>query len=280
MAVCPLGRAGDGGGQRRFRRSNSKLKAVFGLAQARRSHDESVPNLSKITAQFLRGGCTSGVGPGRGPGLQVSEPPGGAVRSGPWAWPRAGAARGSSFTETYPVLGRRARRLQSGAGGRVASYPSRAARGTQFRGCGGAGLPVRPASALLEGCEARARRGCSGASSCWRPLAPATAPSQVRGSDRRGRAARERGSRAPWAGGGRRVDARRVSATVASSFPHSAAQLPASERGSPGPQLGPPAGAEAWGGERKRAGCSRLQRPRGAESLGPPRLGFFANTSH
>lgn len=203
MAVCPLGRAGDGGGQRRFRRSNSKLKAVFGLAQARRSHDESVPNLSKITAQFLRGGCTSGVGPGRGPGLQVSEPPGGAVRSGPWAWPRAGAARGLSFTETYPVLGRRARRLQSGAGGRVASYPCRAARGTQFRGCGGAGLPVRPASALLEGCEARARRGCSGASSCWRPLAPATAPSQVRGSDRSGRAARERGSRA--AVGGRRT---------------------------------------------------------------------------
>nr|XP_005890158.1 PREDICTED: proteinase-activated receptor 2 [Bos mutus] len=66
------------------------LTTLGGLYQARRSHDESVPNLSKITAQFLRGGCTSGVGPGRGPGLQVSEPPGGAVRSGPWAWPRAG----------------------------------------------------------------------------------------------------------------------------------------------------------------------------------------------
>lgn len=51
--------------------------------------------------------------------------------------------------------------------------------------------------------------------------------------------------------------------------------------GSPGPQLGPPAGAEACGSERKTAGCSRLRTPRGAESLpAPPAPGFFANTSH
>lgn len=157
MAVCPLGRAGDGGGQRWLRRSNSRLEAVFGLAQAAVIPRREGSNLSKITAQFLRGGRTSGGGPGRGPGLPVSEPRGGAARSGPGAWPRAGAARGSSFTETYRVLGRRARRLQSGAGGRVASYPSRGARGTQFRGCGGGGLPVRPASALLQ--DAKPERG-------------------------------------------------------------------------------------------------------------------------
>ena len=66
LGCLPFRKGGDGGGQRRFRRSNSKLKAVFGLAQARRSHDESVPNFSKITAQFLRGGRTSGGGRGRG----------------------------------------------------------------------------------------------------------------------------------------------------------------------------------------------------------------------
>lgn len=129
--------------------------------------------------------------------------------SGPGAWPRAGAWSGLGFTETYPALGRRARRLQLGAGERVASLPF--ASGTLSFPISGGEFAARPASGLLEGCEARARLGCWGAPSYWWPLPRVTARSKVRKRQRRARVVKERGLWALTAGGGSGAGARRVS---------------------------------------------------------------------
>lgn len=128
-----------GGGRRWLRRSNSRLKAVFGLAQAAAIPRREGSNLSKITAQFLRGGRTwrrAGAGPGT-PGLGTA---GRSSAFPPRAWPRAGGERPEFHRKL--TAWRRARRLQSGAGGRVASYPEPSGRGgLSFGAVAAAGSP-------------------------------------------------------------------------------------------------------------------------------------------
>lgn len=246
-----------------------QVKGGFGLAQAAAiPTTRRVPTFRRSQHSFYAAGAPRAAGRG-GPGLPVSEPRGGAARSAPGRGRAQVRREARDFTETYRVLGRRARRLQSGpAGGWLPA--SRAERGTQFRGCGGGGLPVRPASALLQ--DAKPERGVAapGASSCWRPLPPATAPSQVRGLAGRGRAARERGSRAPWAGGADAGWMRgRVSAAAASSSPQPAAPLRLQTGGLRGPQLGPPAGLKPCEASGRQRGVRVYGRPGGRYSLQP-----------